>query len=196
MPPTTTDLEKLLDLLLKRAFRYSREGSFQLSSGKKTSYYIDCKKVSLDPEGAYLIGSEIFNRIRDLPVEGVGGMTLGADPIASAVSLLSYTNKKPIPAFIVRKEAKEHGSRKQIEGPLKPGAKLVVVEDVVTTGGSTIKTLDALRKEGYSILKVVALVDRKEGGAERIVSTGVPFESLFSLKDFTRYNKHETLTDG
>lgn len=187
MPPAATDLEKLFDLLLKHAFRYSREGNFQLSSGKKTSYYIDCKKVSLSPEGAYLIGSEIFNRIKDLPVEGVGGMTLGADPIASAVSLLSYTNKKPIPAFIVRKEAKEHGSQQQIEGPLKPGAKLVVVEDVVTTGGSTLRALDAIKKEGYSILKVIALVDRKEGGADRIVSTGVPFENLFTIEDFTQY---------
>lgn len=180
----TTEHSRLLDLLLSRAFRYSPEKNFQLTSGKKTAHYIDCKTVSLDPEGAYLIGLAIFNRIKDLPVEGVGGMTLGADPIATAVSLVSFLNKKPIPAFIVRKEAKGHGNRQQIEGSIKPGAKVVVVEDVVTTGGSTLRTLKVLRKEGYSILKVITLVDRKEGGTNRIVATGAALESLFTIEDF------------
>ncbi len=184
MTKENTDRDRLLELLIKKAFRYSAEQAFQLTSGKKTAYYIDCKKVSLDPEGAYLIGKELFKRIAYLNAGGVGGMTLGADPIATSVSLLSFLNKKPIPAFIVRKEAKAHGSRQQVEGSLVKGARVVVVEDVVTTGGSTLRTIEALKREDYSILKVIALVDRKEGGADRIIETGAPFESLFCIEDF------------
>ncbi len=176
--------QRLLSLLLRDAFRYSPDQAFQLTSGKKTAYYIDCKKVSLNAEGAALIGAAIFERIKDLPVEGVGGMTLGADPIATAVSVVSFYKKHPIPAFIVRKEPKGHGSRQQIEGKLANKAKVVVVEDVVTTGGSTLRTLEILKKVGHPVLKVIALVDRKEGGTEAISKTGVAFESLFTLDDF------------
>ena len=184
MTKKSTDRERLRALLLEKSFRYSADQSFQLTSGKKTAYYIDCKKVSLDPEGAYLIGNDIFHRVENLKAEGVGGMTLGADPIATSVSLVSYLNKQPIPAFIVRKEAKAHGSRQQVEGSLISGARVVVVEDVVTTGGSTLRTIEALKREGYIVLKVIALVDRLEGGAERIIETGTLFESLFCLDDF------------
>lgn len=189
-----TDKARLLALLKQKSFRYSAEKAFQLTSGKKTAYYIDCKKVSLDPEGAYLIGKEIFRQIADLNAEGVGGMTLGADPIATSVSLVSFLNKKPIPAFIVRKKAKAHGSRQQVEGSLKEGARVVVVEDVVTTGGSTLRTIDALKREGYAVLKVIALVDRKEGGADRIIETGAPFKSLFAIEDFMQ-NRLATSSD-
>ncbi len=189
MTTENTNRDRLLALLIKKSFRYSAEEAFQLTSGKKTAYYIDCKKVSLDPEGAYLIGKEIFKRVAHLNAEGVGGMTLGADPIATSVSLLSFINKKPIPAFIVRKEPKAHGSRQQVEGSLIPGAKVVVVEDVVTTGGSTLRTIEALRREGYVILKVITLVDRKEGGTEHIAKTGIDFESLFCIEDFMQHKK-------
>lgn len=181
-----SDRDKLLELLFQRAFRYSEVPTFKLTSGKMSSFYIDCKKVSLDPEGAFLIGEQIFDRIKSLPVEGVGGMTLGADPIATAVSLISFLKNKPIPAFIVRKEPKGHGSEQQVEGALQPNGKLVVVEDVVTTGGSTVRTIEALRKEGYSVLKVIALIDRKEGGADRIAAEGIGFESLYTIDDFMR----------
>ncbi len=177
---------RLLALLFQKAFRYSETPIFQLTSGQMSSIYIDCKKVSLDPEGAFLIGEQIFARICDLPVEGVGGMTLGADPIATAVSLTSFLKNQPIRAFIVRKAPKGHGSRQQVEGDLTPGAHLVVVEDVVTTGGSTLQTLEVLRGEGYSVLKVIALIDRQEGGAERIEKQGVLFESLYTLDDLMR----------
>jgi len=175
---------RLLALLLEHAYRHSQENAFQLTSGKKTADYIDCKKVSLDPEGAYLIGLEIFQRIKDLGAEGVGGMTLGADPMATAVSLISFIQKKAIPAFIVRKAPKGHGSRQQIEGRLKAGAPVVVLEDVVTTGGSTLRTLEVLKEAGHPVLKVIALVDRLEGGRTRIARAGAPFESLFTLNDF------------
>jgi orotate phosphoribosyltransferase len=181
-----SDRDKLFTLLFQRSFRYSEEPTFKLTSGQMSSFYIDCKKVSLDPEGAFLIGQQIFDRIQQLPVDGVGGMTLGADPIATAVSIVSLLKNKPIPAFIVRKEPKGHGSEQQIEGDLKSGARLVVVEDVVTTGGSTLRTLEVLRKAGHTILKVIALIDRKEGGRERITGEGAGFESLFTIDDFVR----------
>lgn len=181
----TKNRARLLELLFNESFRYSAEGSFQLSSGKKTSYYIDCKKVSLDAEGATLIGREIFERIKGLPVAGVGGMTLGADPIATAISVISFLENHPIQAFIVRKTPKTYGSKQQIEGNLHQGAKVVVVEDVVTTGGSTLRTVEALENAGYTVLKIIALVDRKEGGREAIAKTGIPFESLFTIDDFT-----------
>lgn len=174
----------LFNLLYKKAFRQSDQPIFKLTSGKMSRYYIDCKNVSLDAEGGFLIGEAILDRIKSLPVEGVGGMTLGADPIATAVSIVSFINKMPIPAFIVRKEPKAHGSGRQVEGALIPGARLVVVEDVVTTGGSTLRTIDVLRKEGYFVLKVIALVDRLERGGEKIIAAGVPFEPLYTLNDF------------
>lgn len=179
--------EKLLDLLFHHAFRYSEEPTFKLTSGKMSSFYIDCKKVSLDPEGAYLIGGEIFERIKGMEkVDGIGGMTLGADPIATAVSVVSFIQKNPIPAFIVRKEPKGHGSGQQVEGTLKEGARLVVVEDVVTTGGSTIRAMDVLREAGYTVTKVISLIDRMEGGGERISQQKVEFESLYTVDDFMR----------
>ncbi len=176
--------DKLFNLLYKKSFRQSKLPEFKLTSGKSSCFYINCKKVSLDAEGAFLIGEAIFDKIKSLPVEGVGGMMIGADPIATAVAVISFIKKKPIPAFIVRKEQKQHGSGQQVEGSLSPGAKLVVVEDVVTTGGSTLKTINILRAEGYTILKVVALIDRLEGGAEKITAEGIPFEPLYTMNDF------------
>ena len=184
-PPPHQDA--LLNLIVRRAFRAaSGSESFHLSSGGQSPFYIDCKQVSLDAEGAFLIGEAIFGRIKGLGAGGVGGMTLGADPIATAVSLVSHLHQQPIPAFIVRKEPKGHGLMRQVEGPIAPQAKVVVVEDVITTGGSTLRALAALSNEGYCVLKVIALVDRKEGGAARIAKTGTPFESLFTLDDLIR----------
>ncbi|MFQ5542938.1 MAG: orotate phosphoribosyltransferase [Nitrospiria bacterium] len=186
MPTTTKNHARLLTLLTERSFRYSKKPIYQLTSGKKTSYYIDCKKVALDAEGATLIGKEIFRHIKDLPATGVGGMTMGADPIATAVSLVSFLEGNPIPAFLVRKEPKGHGSNQQVEGPLTARSRLVVVEDVVTTAGSTLRTLDVLEKEGHTVLCVIALVDRLEGGRDRITRRGIAFESLFTMDDFVK----------
>lgn len=145
---------------------------------------MDCKKVTLDPEGASLIGRLIFNRIKTLRPGGVGGLTLGADPIAVSTAVASRRGRRPVPAFIVRKEPKGHGSRAWIEGGLPRGARVVVVEDVITTGGSTIKAITRLRAYGCKILKVVALVDRGEGGREKIQARRIPVESLFTISDF------------
>lgn len=182
-----------------KAFRYNPRETFRLASGKTSPYYIDCKKVTLDPEGAYLVGRLVFDRIRALKPEGIGGLTLGADPIALAVSMVSRLQKQPVPAFIVRKELKGHGSASGgvsatggwIEGNLSHNARVVVVDDVVTTGGSTLKAIDRLEAHGCRILKILALVDRHEGGTEAVQSRGYPLETLFSINDFLNLIKPE-----
>jgi len=180
----STDRDDLRELLFRQSFRYSEQPTFKLTSGQMSRYYVDCKKVTLDPKGATLIGRLVFERIKSLRPHGVGGLTLGADPIALAIAVTSYLEGQPIPAFIIRKEHKGHGNRAWIEGNLPEGASVVVVEDVVTTGGSTIKAIERLKAHGCKILKVVALVDRQEGGREAIEALGHPLESLFTVDDF------------
>ena len=173
-------------MLFEKAFRYSKKPIFRLTSGRVSSYYVDCKKVTLDPYGAYLVGRLIFEKIKRLKPEGIGGLTLGADPIAQAVSVMSHIGHQPIPAFVVRKEPKGHGSSAAgwIEGNLKKGARVIVVDDVITTGGSTLKAIDRLKAHGCRILKVLSIVDRGEGGAEAIRSRGYKLEPLFDIEDF------------
>lgn len=183
-PAASSDRDQLQDLLYRQSFRYSDQPTFKLTSGQTSRYYIDCKKVTLDPKGATLTGRLVFERIKALRPQGVGGLTLGADPIALAVAVTSYLEGQPIPAYIIRKEPKGHGSRAWIEGNLPEGAAVVVVEDVVTTGGSTIKAIERLKAHGCKILKVIALVDRQEGGREAIEASGYPLESLFTVDDF------------
>jgi orotate phosphoribosyltransferase len=182
-PPERDDMDQLRGLLIRQSFRHSDRPVFKLASGRMSPYYVDCKKVTLDPGGAALIGRLVFARIRSLHPMGIGGLTLGADPIALAVALTSHLNGQPIPAFIIRKEPKGHGGRAWIEGNLPEGAEVVVVEDVVTTGGSTLKAIERLRAHGCTILKVLALVDREEGGREIIEGAGYSLESLFTVKD-------------
>lgn len=179
-----SERDELLELLYNESFRYEDKPIFKLSSGQMSRYYVDCKKVTLDPKGATLIGRLVFERIRPLRPEGIGGLTLGADPIALAVSITSYLEKQPIPAFIIRKEPKGHGSRAWIEGNLPEGARVVVAEDVITTGGSTLKAIDRLKAHGCEILTVIALVDRQEGGREKIEASGYSVEALFTVDDF------------
>jgi len=178
--------EALLNLLFKKSFRYSPEPIFILTSGKKSSYYMDCKKTTLDPEGMFLIGEILFDRIKNLSIKGVGGLTLGADPIAMAISSSSFHHQHPIPAFVIRKEPKKHGAQRWIEGDIPKGERVIVVEDVVTTGGSTRKAIEILLQEGYEIDSVHALVDREEGGKENISQLGYFLNSLFTLKDFMK----------
>jgi orotate phosphoribosyltransferase len=186
--------KRLLNLLFEKAFRVSDEPVFRLASGAVSRYYVDCKKVTLDPTGAFLVGRLVYDRVRGLRPDGIGGLTLGADPIAQAVSLTSHLKRNPIPAFIVRKEPKGHGSASGgasvsggwIEGNLAPGSRVVVVDDVITTGGSTLKAIDRLQEYGCKILKVVALLDRREGGTEAIAARGHAFEALFQMEDLLR----------
>lgn len=161
--------DRLTRLIYEKAFRYSEKPVFKLVSGRMSNYYFNCKAVTLNPEGMYLIGNIIFEMIKDLDVKGIGGLTLGADPIADAVAYTSYLKGKPIEAFVVRKTAKSHGTMQWIEGNVEAGDMVVIVDDVITTGKSTIEAITRAREAGLEIVKVIALVDRQEGGYENIV---------------------------
>lgn len=161
--------EKLIKLIYERAFKYSETPAFRLTSGGLSNYYFNCKAVTLSPEGMYLIGNIIYDMIASLNVKGIGGLTLGADPIASAVAYTSYLRNNPVEAFVVRKKAKQHGTMQWIEGNIKEGDSVVVVDDVITTGSSTIQAITRLKEAGIFVKKVVVLVDRQEGGRENIL---------------------------
>lgn len=180
----TTDLttlrQHLLDLLCQLAYK---EGDFVLSSGQRSSYYINGKEVTLHPQGALAIGRLLLSLLPE-DTQAVAGLTLGADPIVSAVSVVSAYENRPLPALIIRKEAKGHGTRAYIEGPtLKEGAKIVVLEDVVTTGKSAMKAVERLRDAGYEVDRVISLVDRQQGGAEFYQSVGLEFQAVFTIQD-------------
>lgn len=175
--------DSLLKLLCQRAYR---EGNFTLSSGQESSYYINCKVVTLDAFGGYAIGRLLYNRLPPTAI-AVGGLTLGADPIVSAVSLVSALEGRPVSGLIVRKQSKGHGTQAYIEGPvLEPGAEVVVVEDVVTTGQSALQAVERLKAAGYQVRQILALVDRQQGGAEVYSELGLDFESLFTIGDIQR----------
>lgn len=178
----TSDLstlrQQLLDLFCQLAYK---EGDFVLSSGQRSSYYINGKLVTLHPYGALAIGRIILSMLAT-DTQAVAGLTLGADPIVSAVSVVSAYENRPIPALIIRKEAKGHGTKAYIEGlELPQGAKVVVLEDVVTTGGSALKAVERLRDAGYVVEEVISLVDRKQGGAELYQSVGLKFAAVFAI---------------
>ncbi|MBO1066639.1 MULTISPECIES: orotate phosphoribosyltransferase [Nostocales] len=185
---TTTDLttlrQKLLDLFCRLAYQ---EGDFVLSSGQHSSYYINGKQVTLDPQGA-LAMARLLLPMLPKDTQSVAGLTLGADPIVSAVSVVSVYENRPIPALIIRKEAKGHGTMAYIEGPSLPqGAKVVVLEDVVTTGQSALKAVERLQAAGYTVDRVISLIDRLQGGGELYESAGLQFEALFTIEDLQKH---------
>jgi len=174
------DRERLLELIQEKALRVGR---VTLSSGKESNYYVDARSVVLDPEGAYLIGKLILERVKP-ETEAVAGMTLGADPIVASVSVLSHLEEKDLFGLIIRKEPKKHGTKKFVEGPSLPeGTKVAVVDDVVTTGTSLIKSIERLSAEGYETVQVIAILDRDEGGSEKLAKAGYELESLFGKAD-------------
>ena len=173
----TTEDERLLEVFKDHAVL---RGDFTLSSGLKTSYYFDGRMVTLWPEGAYLIGRKILHILVAAGAEAVGGMTVGADPIVAAVSVVSHLEGRPIPAFIVRGEVKEHGTQKRIEGPLKAGSRVAIVDDVITTGGSVLRAIEAVEAEGCRVVKVVVLLDRQQGGSDEIRRRGYDFSAILS----------------
>lgn len=160
--------QELIELLCGKSFKYSEEPVFKLVSGKMSRFYVNCKPTAMDPRGMYLIGHLVFDAIRALDVDGVGGLTFGADPVAMATAFVSGLEKQPVSAFSIRKDKKDHGIAKWIEGDLSPGQRVVVIDDVATTGGSTIKAIERARSEGLTVVKAVVLVDRQEGGLENI----------------------------
>jgi len=179
--------KRLLVLIRKRSYE---ERDVVLTSGMKSSYYIDGKQTTLHPEGATLIGELFYEKIRSSGVkaDAVGGPTLGADPIITAIIIASYLRKDPLPGFIIRKEPKKHGTMLWIEGvkSLYPGASVVLVEDVMTTGGSLLKAVKIVRGLGYNVALAGVLVDRMEGGREALEAESVPFFSLFTIEDLKK----------
>ena len=179
----TTLRNNLLDLFCQLAYQ---EGDFVLSSGLRSTYYVNKTQVTLHPQGALAVGRLLFPLL-PADTQAVAGLTLGADPIVTAVSVVSVYENRPIPALIIRKEAKGYGTRAYIEGPSLPeGAKVVVLEDVVTTGQSALKAVNRLQEAGYTVEQVISLVDRLQGGAELYQSAGLKFEALFSIEEIQK----------
>lgn len=160
--------EELTALLCERSFQYSPEPKFKLVSGRLSRYYVNCKPTTLSPRGMFLTGHLVFEAIRSSGVQGVGGLTFGADPIAVATAFASELQHQPIQAFSIRKTRKDHGIIRWLEGDLQPGAPVAIIDDVATTGGSTIKAIQRAREEGLEVVKAVILVDRQEGGLDSI----------------------------
>jgi orotate phosphoribosyltransferase len=183
-PATARVRARLLELLRERAFA---EREVTLSSGKKSNFYIDCKQVSLHAEGAALIGELFHAAIEELAPAAIacGGLTLGADPLATATSIASFRAGRPRNAFIVRKEPKGHGTGQWIESAgLPAGSPVVILEDVVTTGASTLRAIERAREAGFTVLRAIGLVDRLEGGREAVEATGTPLTTLYTRRDF------------
>ena len=177
--------KRLLQLIKEKSYE---EREVVLSSGGKSSFYFDGKQTTLNPEGSYITGKLFYQKIKSapIPVEAVGGMTLGADPIVTSIAIVSFLEGTPLPAFIIRKEPKKHGTCRWIEGkanlPFK--AKVAIVEDVVTTGATTLKAISRAEEEGLQVVQVLALVDREEGGREYLAEKGYRLESIVSRSDF------------
>ena len=175
--------EELKKIILERSLKF---GDFILASGKKASYYLDGKQTTLDAKGLTLVGEGILELLQadgKLP-DAVGGMSIGADPITAAILTVAGMKGRELRGFLVRKESKGHGTNKFVEGPVKAGDSVVVVEDVVTTGGSSLKAIERLEEAGIKVEGVIAIVDRMEGGAEAFQSRGYTLRSLLTIKDF------------
>ncbi len=160
--------DELIRLLCQKSFKYTETPTFKLVSGRMSCFYVNCKPTTLSARGMFLTGHLMFAAIRDSGASAVGGLTFGADPIAMATAFASEIEKAPLNAFSIRKDQKDHGIVKWVEGDVRPGDKVVVIDDVATTGGSTVKAIERARAEGLEVVRAVVLVDRQEGGLENI----------------------------
>lgn len=177
---TTYDKSELIELIKQHALQF---GDFTLASGKKASFYLDCRKLTLHPKGANQIGAGMLELLGSETPNAVGGMAIGADPISAATITLAGQRDIDLLGFIVRKEAKQHGTGRQVEGPVESGMTAVIVEDVVTSGGSALKAVEAVREFGLKVDKIQAVVDRLEGGREAIEAAGLQLETLATIED-------------
>jgi len=175
------DKQALAALIRETALQF---GEFTLASGKKASYYLDCRKVTLDSRGAKLIGAGMLEVLRSDMPQLVGGMAIGADPITAAILTLAGVEGLPLRGVLVRKEPKQHGTGKYVEGPFEPGEELVIVEDVVTTGGSSLLAIERCEAAGLNVRRVLAIVDRLEGGREAFSKRGYELTTLLTIEDF------------
>jgi orotate phosphoribosyltransferase len=172
--------ERLGEIILQRSFKYSDDPPFTLASGRQSNFYFNCKPTTLDPEGMNLIGTIIFDMIRGSAITAAGGLTLGADPIANALSVISYQKGRPISSFIVRKDVKDHGTKSAIEGNVQAGDRVLIIDDVITTGGSTITAIEQVLRAGLVVDRVITLIDREEGGRENIRKHAENIESVLT----------------
>jgi len=179
-----TAKKQLLKLLKNKAFLKKR---IKLSSGKISNFYIDVRKVSLSPKGVYLISKLIFDLVKKENITAIGGPTLGADPIVSGVCLLAHRSRRKLKGFLIRKTPKKHGRQKMIEGQAPAASdRVIIVDDVATSGGSLIKAIEALRKEKVKIAAAAVVVDRQEGARENLSKYNFPLFSVFTKKDFLK----------
>jgi orotate phosphoribosyltransferase len=177
---TLYDKQALIALIHRLALR---RGNFRLASGKTADFYLDCRKVTLDGEGANLVGRGVLDAIRDDLPDCVGGMAIGADPITAATITLAHQRGIVLRGFIVRKEPKGHGTGQQVEGPVEPGQRAVIVEDVATTGGSILSAVNKAREFGLVVDRAIAIVDRGEGASERLAAESITLLSLVNLNE-------------
>jgi orotate phosphoribosyltransferase len=175
------DKAALIDLVRQLGLKL---GDFTLASGKKSSYYLDCRKVTLDSQGANLIAHGMLELLGEKLPDAVGGMAIGADPITAAIITVAGSQRRKLKGFIVRKETKQHGTGKDVEGPVQPGDTCVIVEDVVTTGGSSLAAIEKVEAFGMQVLGVLAIIDRLEGGAEAFAAKGYQLQTLLTIRDF------------
>lgn len=210
--PQVEEYAKIVDRFLRAQMNYRaqlkaclrrksviRDDAFKLASGRVSNYYIDCKLTTLDPQGSVLTGHAILDLLREhgLRPDAIGGPTLGADPIVTATAAVSYLEGDPLPGFLIRKERKNHGRQKQIEGiEVKRGCRVVIVDEVCTTGESTLDAVNAAESEGLEILAVLSLVDREEGGSERIRERKYPYFPVFTAKELLEDAGEESGTGG
>lgn len=171
----------LLQLFRERALKF---GDFTLASGKKAKYYLDGKQITLHSQGLRLVSEGLLKLMDGVDAQAVGGMSIGADPIVGGMLAIAGGQGRDLAGFLVRKEPKGHGTQKYIEGPVTPGMKVVIVEDVVTTGGSSILAADRAKEFGLDVVLVLAIIDRMEGGRENFAKHGLKFESLLKITDF------------
>lgn len=179
--------ERLVEYIRKYSFMRSDKPIYKLTSGNVSNFYFNLKKTTYAPEGLYLAGNLMFDKIKELGLKprAIGGLTMGADPIALATAYASYLREEPIEAVVIRKEPKGHGTMSQIEGNVKEGDEVIIIDDVVTTGGSTIKAIEAAEKAGLKIIAIIILLDRCEfGGRQNIEMRGYPVHSILTIKDF------------
>jgi orotate phosphoribosyltransferase len=185
--------QQLIDLILKLSFKYTKQPAFKLASGRMSNFYFNCKPTTLSSEGMLLIGDLLYGLIKNQKtwkISAIGGLTLGADPIASAIAYTSALRGKPLDAFVIRKQAKKHGTMQWIEGNIKKGDRVLIIEDVITTGGSTIEAIKKARECGLKVKGVVVLIDRQEGGREAIEKMKAPVKVLLTKEEiFKAYKK-------
>jgi orotate phosphoribosyltransferase len=180
LPEAARARARLREVLLERSLRF---GDFTLASGAKSHYYVDVRQTSLDGEGSLLIATLLLPFLREAGVEAVGGLTLGADPIVGATIALGRTQGLSLTGFLVRKEAKGHGTARRIEGPFRPGLKVAIVDDVITKGGSALNAFEAAREAGADVRLVACVVDRGEGGSDEFAARGVSFRSVYTMRE-------------